>query len=140
MNLESKTLSEDILVPRRIEERQTVRLKSIQRLLQQTLIEGDLDLRDLPITDLGKLEHVRGNLDLTNTRIIDLGNLKYVEGWLDLSNVPVVSLGKLIYVGKTLLMWGTPITQMTKIQMDEIFKNVDVGWYISLGGNKKYTK
>jgi len=64
------TLSSDsILIPRRLEERDQDRLQSIYRILQKTYIEGDLDLHNIPITDLGNLQSVGGSLWLINTPI-----------------------------------------------------------------------
>ena len=93
MARESKTFSKDILIPRRIVERQENRLKSVQRLLQQTRIEGDLDLEGIPITDLGNVEYVGGYLDLRHTVITSLGNLKFVGRSLDLRDTPITDLG-----------------------------------------------
>ena len=143
-----QTFSEDVLIPRRIEERETNRLKSIQRILNQEHTESDLDLEGIkittlgnvlksvggyldlqntPITNLGNLQSVRGWLDLRDTPITNLGNLQSVRGWLDLQNTPITNLGNLQSVGGYLDLRDTPIAEMTKEQRQEILKNVKVG-------------
>ena len=102
-----QVLGESILIPRRSqEERQKTRLDSIKRLLRQTHIDGDLDLQNIPITNLGNLTSVGRGLYLFNTPITNLGNLTSVGGGLILSN--------------------TPISKMNKLQRQEILKNIKV--------------
>jgi len=80
------TTEEEIFVPYNIEERKGKRLQQIYKMLQQKHIEGDLDLRDMDITNLGKLESISGFLDLERTKITSLRNLKEVGEYLDLEN------------------------------------------------------
>ena len=102
-----QVLGESILIPRRSqEERQKTRLDSIKRILNKIHIDGDLDLRNIPITNLGNLTSVGGYLNLFNTPITNLGNLTSVGGYLYLYN--------------------TPISKMNKLQRQEILKNVKV--------------
>jgi hypothetical protein len=102
-----QVLGESILIPRRSqEERQKTRLDSIKRLLRQTHIDGDLDLQNIPITNLG--------------------NLESIDGYLDLRNTPITNLGNLTSVGRSLYLRNTPISKMNKLQRQEILKNVKV--------------
>ena len=88
-----QVLGESILIPRRSqEERQKTRLDSIKRLLNKTHIDGDLDLRNIPITNLGNLTSVGGYLDLHNTPISKMNKLQRQEV---LKNVEVE--GRIIY-------------------------------------------
>ena len=88
-----QVLGESILIPRRSqEERQKTRLDSIKRLLRQTHIDGDLDLRNIPITNLGNLTSVGGDLYLQNTPISKMTRLQRKEV---LKNVKVK--GKIYY-------------------------------------------
>jgi hypothetical protein len=119
--------AENILIPRRSpEERQQKRMLSINRILNQKHIDGDLDLHNTPITDLGQLESVGGNLDLFDTPITNLGQLESVGGYLYLSGTPITNLGQLESVGGDLNLSGTPISEMSKEERGEILKNVVV--------------
>jgi len=121
-----QTFSENILIPRRLEQRKEDRVNSIYRMLQQTHIDGWLDLRDTPITNLGNLQSVGGSLDLYNTPIQSLGNLQSVGGYLDLRDTPITNLGNLQSVGGWLDLRDTPIAEMSKEQQKEILKNAKV--------------
>ena len=106
-----QVLGESILIPRRSqEERQKTRLDSIKRTLKQTHIDGDLDLSNAPITNLGNLTSVGGGLDLHNTLITNLGNLTSVGG--------------------DLYLYETPISEMNELQRQDIVKNVKVKYEI----------
>jgi len=86
--------SDSILIPRRLEERDEDRLQSIYRLLQKTHIEGDLNLHNTKITNLGNLTSVGGSLWLYNTKITTLDKLTSVGGNLWLDNTPISRLSK----------------------------------------------
>ena len=118
--------NENILIPRKLEERQQNRLDSIKKLLRQTHIDGGLDLGNTLITNLGNLTSVEGGLDLYNTPITNLGNLTSVGGDLYLYNTPITNLGNLTSVGGYLHLRNTPISKMNKLQRQEIVKNVKV--------------
>ena len=67
---ELNILLEDFkFTPRRLESREEEKTKKLERLLQQTHIEDDLDLRGTNITSLGNLEYVEGSLNLLDTNI-----------------------------------------------------------------------
>ena len=102
--------------PRRLQSRKEEKTKRIERLLQQTHIEDDLDLSNTKITSLGNLKFVRGNLDLSNTKITSLGNLEYVGGYLYLTNTKITSLGNLEYVGGYLYLSNTKITSLGNLK------------------------
>lgn len=80
-------------------------------------VGGNLNLVDNPIRDLGKLEHVGGDLTLHMTYIQSLGNLKYVAGFLDLGYTPIKDLGKLEFVGSDLYLDSTPNLKMDRKQI-----------------------
>ena len=67
-------------------------------------VEGNLNLQEIEILDLGELKSVGGYLNLIDTYINSgsLGNLEYVGGDCDLFQCRVNSMGKLKYVGGTL--------------------------------------
>ena len=52
-------------------------------------IDGDLDLRNTSIKDLGNLTSVGGDLNLFGTPIKSFGNLKSVGGGLELRRTPI---------------------------------------------------
>jgi hypothetical protein len=127
----------NIFIPRRIdeiEERERVR---VQRLLQQEVIEGDLDLQGInwiedlgnirevrgylylqnsSIKSLGKLERVDESLFAANSQIQSLGNLQYIKGYLDLHDTPIQSLGNLEHVGWSLDLENTPIQSLGNLR------------------------
>ena len=75
-----QVLGESILIPRRSqEERQKTRLDSIKRILRQTHIDGDLDLDNTSITNLGNLTSVGGYLYLNHTPISKMNELQRQE-------------------------------------------------------------
>ena len=115
-----------ILIPRRLEERDQDRLKSIYRMLQKTHIEGNLDLHNTPITNLGNLTSVGGDLDLRNTLITNLGNLQSVGGSLWLYNTPITDLGNLTSVGGSLWLSNTLISRLPKRERDKILSKVKI--------------
>ena len=98
--------------PRRIQNRKEEKTKKIERLLQQTHIEGDLDLRGTKITSLGNIKSVEGSLNLNDcTNLTSLGNLEYVGRFLYLENCTnLSSLGNIKSVGGFLYLIGTNIT------------------------------
>jgi hypothetical protein len=142
-----QVLGESILIPRRSqEERQKTRLDSIKRILSKTHIDGDLDLDNTLITNLGNLTSVGGYLWLSDTPITNLGNLTSVGGYFSLFNTPITNLGNLTSVGRSLDLYKTPITnlgnltsvggnlwlshtpisKMNELQRQEVLKNVKV--------------
>ena len=114
--------------PRRIQSREEEKTKKLERLLQQTHIEGDLDLRDTKITSLGNLKSVGGSLYLNGTNVTSLGNLRSVGGYLDLGGTKITSLGNLESVGGFLDLYNTNITSLGNLK--------SVGGYLSLRGTK----
>jgi hypothetical protein len=78
--------------------------------------EGNLDLRDTPITSLGELQSVGGYLYLDGTLITSLGRLQSVGGYLNLYGTPITRLGRLQNVGGYLNLKGTPITSLGRLQ------------------------
>ena len=79
-------------------------------------IEGNLNLRGIPIQSLGNLQSVGGNLNLRYTPIESLGNLTSVGGNLYLYNTPIKSLGNLTSVGGDLYLKYTPIESLGNLQ------------------------
>ena len=105
---------ENIFVPRHeTDNRQEKYLQKINKILQQEVFVGDLDLSNLPITSLGNLKEVTGRLNLENTKITSLGNLREVN-YLDLQNTPITSLGNLKEVNY-LFLQNTPISKDPKL-------------------------
>ena len=132
-------LENKILVPRRsAEERSTNFLIATQKKIQQYIkdgSEGDLDLRDTPITSLPDGLKVRGSLFIGNTKITSLPDNLQVGGYLSLINTPITSLPDNLKVGGGLLLNNTKITSLPD--------NLQVGGYLSLIDtplSKKYTK
>ena len=79
----------------------------------QTHYEGNLDLNQTDITDLGKLETVSGSLELSYSAITSLGNLKSVGGYIGLTGINLTSLGKLESVGfKVFCTANTPTHEL----------------------------
>ena len=98
-------------------------------------IEGNLNLRGIPIQSLGNLQSVGGNLNLRYTPIESLGNLTSVGGNLYLYNTPIKSLGNLTSVGGDLYLKYTPIESLGNLQ--------SVGGYLNLQKtpiSKKYSE
>ena len=91
--------------------------------------EGDLDLSETSIEDLGNLKTVGGYLDLYGTQIEDLGNLESVGGHLYLGT-PIKNLGNLESVGGDLSLYGTPISR--KYSEEQIRKIVNVNGEVYL--------
>ena len=107
---------ENIFIPRHeTDNRQEKYLQKINKILQQEVFVGDLDLRNLPITSLGNLREVTGSLYLENTKITSLGNLEKVE-YLDLENTKITSLGNLREVVGSLNLQNTPITSLGNLR------------------------
>ena len=81
---------ENIIVPRNIEGRKKTHIEQINQRIQDYIkggSQGDLDLRNNPITSLpNNLTKVGGYLDLYNTKITSLPNNLQVGGFLDLRN------------------------------------------------------
>jgi hypothetical protein len=92
-------------------------------------VEGNLDLRNIPIQTLRSLISVGGYLDLRDTPIESLGNLQSVGGNLDLEYTPIKSLGSLQSVGGNLDLHRTPLSIYTREQIREM---VNVGGKIYL--------
>jgi Leucine-rich repeat (LRR) protein len=89
-------------------------VKNIEKILNEVVIvTGGLDLQNVPIKSLGKLESVGGYLNLENCKnLTSLGKLKYVGGYLDLKDTEIKSLGELEYVGEYLTLTHTPIEDL----------------------------
>jgi hypothetical protein len=79
-------------------------------------IEGNLNLRGIPIQSLGNLQSVGGYLNLANTPIESLGNLTSVGGGLNLRNTPIESLGNLQSVGENLDLSHTGIESLDNLE------------------------
>jgi hypothetical protein len=109
--------------------------KIIQKILERKgnppySIEGNLNLRGIPIQSLGNLQSVGGNLFLDGTPIESLGNLVSVGENLDLEETPIQSLGNLQSVGGYLALRKTRIQK--KYTEEEIRQMVNVGGKIYL--------
>ena len=137
-----KIFERNLLVPRNIEGRKEKQLNMIYKQLQQEVVEGELDLRNIPITNLGNvkkitgwldlvgnktlkslgnLEYIGGGLYLTDSNIEDLGNLKRITSWLDLKgNKTLKSLGNLEYVGGSLYLQNTNIEDLGNLKKCEV--------------------
>jgi len=97
---------ENIFVPHNLEGREQQKIDRMKRLLRKKVIDGNLDLRNIPITSLGNVEVVNGNLYLGGNKTLkSLGKLKRVEGSLGLPNTNVEDLGSLEYVGDALWLF-----------------------------------
>ena len=107
---------EDIFIPRNMETRDEKYKQKIYKLLQQEVVEGNLDLSNLPfeLKDLGNVKGIKGGLFLQNTKIASLGNLEYVSGNLNLQHTKITSLGVLWSVGGNLDLQNTKITSLPK--------------------------
>jgi len=77
-----------------------------------TIYNGNIDLNDTYINNLGILEHINGSLNLRNTFIRNLGNLEYVGGSLVLKNSMVESPGYLKYVGGDFDIRNSPLKKI----------------------------
>ena len=121
----NKLSFDNIFIPRRIDEIEEKEKKKIQKLLQQEIIEGDLDLHGINwIEDLGNVKEVRGNVYLQNSSIKSLGNLEYIGKSLFASNTPIQSLGNLEYVGSWLDLQKASVQSLGNLQY--------VGGYLDL--------
>jgi len=146
--MSNKLSFNNIFIPRRIDEIEEKEKKKIQKILQQEIIEGDLDLQRInwiedlgnikevkgylylynsSIKSLGNLERVEGSLDLESTPIQSLGNLHYVGGYLYLQNTPIQSLGNLEYVRKDLYLQNTPLSKLPKKELNKILSKIEIG-------------
>jgi hypothetical protein len=119
----------NIFVPHNVEGRKELRTQQILNQLNRKVINGDLDLSEVEITDLGDIEEVKGNLSLTNNKfLISLGKLKRVDGYLSLHGVKNVdTLGNLEYVGNWLDLDYSGIKDLGNLK--------EVGWNLYVRGN-----
>ena len=113
-------LDNGIFIPRNLETRDVKWKQKVYRLLQQSVIEGDLDLSDLPfelenLENLGNVREVKGNLDLQHTLITSLPAGLKVGDYLDLQNTKITSLPEGLEVGGTLDLRNTPISKNPKL-------------------------
>ena len=77
----------NLLVPRNVEGRKEKKLQLINRQLQQEVVDGDLEIFNTPITNLGNVKVVYGNLDLEGNKTLkSLGNIESVNDIVRLSN------------------------------------------------------
>jgi len=98
---------ENIFVPHNLEGREQQKIDRIKRLLRKKAIDGDLDLRNIPITNLGNVEVVNGYLDLyENKTLKTLGNLKRVNKYVFLGKTNIEDIGNLEYVGDWLDLYN----------------------------------
>ena len=96
-----------------IDNRQEKYKQKIFQILQQEVIEGDLDLKDLNfITNLGNVKLVKGNLDLENSSITSLSEGLKIEGYLNLTNTKITSLPEGLEVKGSLFLQNTKITSL----------------------------
>jgi len=87
---------ENIFVPHNLEGRGQEQINRIKRLLNKKVIDGDLDLRDIPITSLGNAEFINGDLVLFNNETLkSLGRVKEIKGSLGISYSSIEDLGDL---------------------------------------------
>ena len=128
-----------ILVPRRSpEERQKNHAIATQKKIQQYIkdgSQGDLYLRNTPITSLPDNLKVGGGLYLYNTKITSLPDNLKVGGYLYLVNTKITSLPDNLQVGGYLDLNNTKITSLPD--------NLQVGGGLGLSNtpiSKKYTK
>jgi len=136
--MSNKLSFDNIFIPRKIDKIEEKERMRIQKILQQKVVEGDLDLHGINwIEDLGNIKEVKGDLYLQNSSIKSLGNLEYVEADLNLQNTPIQSLGNLRHVGGDLDLRNTPIQSLGNLEY--------VGWDLFLRntpiqslGNLKY--
>ena len=89
-------------------------VEDIEKILNEVvIITGGLDLQNVPIKSLGKLESVGGYLNLENCKnLTSLGKLEFVGGYLDLKDTEIKSLGRLKEVGEYLTLTHTPIEDL----------------------------
>ena len=86
-------------------------------------IEGDLDLKDSPITTLPDNLKVRDDLDLSYSKITSLPDNLQVGGTLDLGNTRITSLPDNLKVGRNLYLDDTPLAE--KYTDEEIKKMIE---------------
>ena len=118
----------NILIPRRLEDRKERYKILIQRRIQQYIKNGCIGNLDLTNSSFEKLPDnlikVGGYLRLSETPIKSLGNLKSVSYSLWLVDTPIESLGNLESVGGALFIFNTPLA--LKYTKDEIRSMVDI--------------
>jgi hypothetical protein len=112
-----KSISESkILTTRRSpEERSKNYQTALQKKIQQYIKdggEGDLDLRNTPITSLPNNLEVGGYLNLANTPITSLPNNLKVRSGIDLEETPITSLPNNLQVGGSLDLTYSDITSL----------------------------
>jgi hypothetical protein len=90
-------------------------IKSLGKLVS---VNGDLNMHEYSIGDLGDLKRVEGNLVLWDSFIVSksLGNLEYVGENCDLFQCEVKSLGKLKYVGGTLCLAYSNVSSLGELK------------------------
>ena len=145
-----KIFEKNLLIPRNVEGRKEKQLQMIYRLLQQDVIDGDLDLDDVQITNLGKVKRINGELNLENNKTLkSLDNLEYVK-WLSAEESALEDLGNLKKIEKKLyLRWNKNLKSLGKLEiingdfwatetiLEDLGNLKKVNGYISLKYNKK---
>ena len=110
----------NILIPRRLEDRKERYKILIQRRIQQYIKNGCIGNLDLTNSSFEKLPDnlikVGGYLGLFNSQIKSLNNLESVGGSLDLDYSTIESLGKLESVGEYLDLEHTPIKSLGNLK------------------------
>ena len=82
----------------------------INKQLQQEVIDGDLEVLNTPITNLGNVKRIDGRLDLDGNRTLkSLGILEYVGNNIWLRHTNIEELGNLKQCKKLLLSRNTKI-------------------------------
>src|ERR1017187_1351096 len=118
----------NILIPRRLEDRAERYKILIQRRIQQYIKNGsfgNLWLSNAPIDSLpDNLIKVEGGLILSYSKIQSLNNLESVDGSLDLWYTQTESLGNLKSVGGLLWLTNTPLAR--KYTLEQLKQMVDV--------------
>src|ERR1039457_3380308 len=141
----------NILIPRRIEERKEKYKIVVQRQIQTYIKNGsvgDLNLRNAPIEtlpdnlitvggtfwlsrsqikSLNNLESVGGSIYLWSTPIQSLGNLKSVGWTLDLDFTNIISLENVKSVGVSITLRRTPLAQ--KYTNEQILSMIEASKY-----------
>ena len=134
----------EYLKPYKLVGRKEKLAKVYEKMFNQTEVwDGDLIIKELPITSLGRIRIIKGHLDLTNNKTLkSSGNLEIVEGYLflnssnieDLGNLKEVKYGLNLYNNKTLKSLG----KLEKIVWNFLLEDselIDLGELKYVGGN-----
>ena len=139
----------NLLVPRNVESRKEKQLQMIYRQLQQEIIDGDLMIENIPITNLGNVKKIHGRLDLyENKTLKSLGNLEYVSNTINLTDTNIEDLGNLKVVDMIILTQNKNLKSLGSIEYAKtsvILNNTNVedlgnlkvvDWTLRLNENK----